>query len=347
MKSVLFTTAIAVLVGSYTASAQPTITLADLTPAYGSEIVTHTTDFLDINTEGGNLNWDFSGLSSEGSQAITIESPTGQPGAELFPEATHAAILAVGEDEILTYQKYGDGEISMLGIYSEVGQGFAMIYTDPNTTFEFPMTFNDSFMDSYHSEVDFGSGITMFQDGESSSTVTGYGTINTPTGIYESVLQVKTLDASISTTSYNGTVISEDSTTTESYSYIKAGIPYPLISMSTSFVEGIPDSQSGSYSDVTSGLASNLGESINLGIFPNPAGHDVNLDFRLDKAGEVEMDLLSLDGQKVAQLMDRKTLSPGKISIRKNLPDLAAGTYMIRIQTPDGSATRKLVLTDR
>lgn len=350
MKKVLPTTltAAAIIGACCTTSAQPTITLADITPSYGSQIVNYSSDFLDINEEGSNLTWDFSSLSSEESEVMHIVSPTGQPGTDLFPDATHVILVNLDEGDVFTYQKYADGAVSAMGIYTEIELVLVQIYTDPKTMFELPMTFGNSSTDTYHSEADLGSGLVMVQDGQFTSTVTGYGTVITPMGVYENVLQVKMSDASTSRMFLNGTVLNEDSVTTEDYSYITAGIPFPLIGMSTSFDDdGNPEWQGGSYNDFTSGLTTDLSASIELGVFPNPAVHDVTLDFRLNKSGEVEIDLLSVDGRSIAQLMDRKSLPSGKISIRKNLPDLAAGTYLIRISTPDGIVTRKLILTDR
>jgi len=84
--------------------------------------------------------------------------------------------------------------------------------------------------------------------------------------------------------------------------------------------------------------------SVAMSVFPNPTNSQATVTYRvLDKAEHVNVVLTDLLGRPVRTLQDGKQ-SAGFQNISLNNADIAAGTYMVRVQVGDKVATRKVVL---
>jgi hypothetical protein len=81
---------------------------------------------------------------------------------------------------------------------------------------------------------------------------------------------------------------------------------------------------------------------------PNPFNPRTTLGFALGRGGDVQLEVLDLMGRRVAQLV-AEPLAAGRHEVTWDGRDragrpLPSGTYLARLQTPDGVATGKLVL---
>jgi hypothetical protein len=76
-------------------------------------------------------------------------------------------------------------------------------------------------------------------------------------------------------------------------------------------------------------------------IYPNPASEFVNLEFELDKADNVRLDLHSSIGQPIASTI-YPSCKPGKNQVRFNLSGYDPGIYMLIIKAGDKIALRKV-----
>ncbi len=85
------------------------------------------------------------------------------------------------------------------------------------------------------------------------------------------------------------------------------------------------------------------GDQMEFRVYPNPARSIVNVSYYLPKAGRVRMDILNLCGNLVMQPLDKRTPA-GKNEVRLDLTKLPAGYYFVRILTPSGIQTRKMIV---
>jgi flagellar hook assembly protein FlgD len=83
--------------------------------------------------------------------------------------------------------------------------------------------------------------------------------------------------------------------------------------------------------------------------YANPLGGAVDFDLSLKQAGRVRLEVYSVEGRKVATLLDRP-MSAGSHSIQWDGKDargqsVTAGVYFCRFETRDLTVTTKLVLS--
>ena len=81
-----------------------------------------------------------------------------------------------------------------------------------------------------------------------------------------------------------------------------------------------------------------------LSVYPNPAEDYLNLSFNLPESGMVRVDLLNTSGQTV-KILFHQFKDAGHFGTQVQLDDntIAAGTYILYIQTKRGYSTRKIV----
>jgi hypothetical protein len=77
--------------------------------------------------------------------------------------------------------------------------------------------------------------------------------------------------------------------------------------------------------------------------YPNPFNNNTVIRFGLPEQTRVEIDIFSLDGRRVAQLVDRE-MQAGWHQLDFNGAQLSSGTYMYRIRAGDHTDSRKLML---
>lgn len=95
--------------------------------------------------------------------------------------------------------------------------------------------------------------------------------------------------------------------------------------------------------DGTSGIASEKSHEIPVtirinSIFPNPVSHTAQIDFSLDRPGNVEMSVFDIVGRKIETIAEGYWTS-GNASIRWN-PRLPNGSYVIRLKTENRNTHR-------
>jgi len=105
--------------------------------------------------------------------------------------------------------------------------------------------------------------------------------------------------------------------------------------------------------NVTRGtVTSNEGEAINelprevtlKQNFPNPFNPSTEITFQLPAAQQVSLTVYNLTGREVTTLVDSQRMSAGTQTVTFNAANLASGVYIYRLETPERSLTRKMVL---
>ena len=79
-------------------------------------------------------------------------------------------------------------------------------------------------------------------------------------------------------------------------------------------------------------------------VYPNPSNPTMQVQFMVRSRTGVTSQLFDLLGRKVLTLQENELLEPGTHEVRVNLSGLSSGTYVLRISSTEGVATRKLVL---
>jgi hypothetical protein len=78
-------------------------------------------------------------------------------------------------------------------------------------------------------------------------------------------------------------------------------------------------------------------------VLPNPFSSQVVISYHLTQAGRVKVDVFDITGRQVAGLLDRE-LEPGRVDLHWDASKLASGVYLLRLNTPAGTQTQKLVI---
>jgi hypothetical protein len=84
--------------------------------------------------------------------------------------------------------------------------------------------------------------------------------------------------------------------------------------------------------------------SVAMSVYPNPANDITTVSYRvLDRAEQVNIMLTDLVGRPVRELTNG-IKAAGTQSVSLSTADVAAGTYLVRVQVGEKVATRKVVL---
>lgn len=77
--------------------------------------------------------------------------------------------------------------------------------------------------------------------------------------------------------------------------------------------------------------------------YPNPFNPTTNIQFTLNRAADVTLEVYNITGQKIVTLI-RGTLSAGSHQHTFDASGLSSGIYMYRLRTPDQTMTRQMIL---
>lgn len=80
-----------------------------------------------------------------------------------------------------------------------------------------------------------------------------------------------------------------------------------------------------------------------LSVYPNPANGFANLSYSLNKAGAITVDLLSMDGKQVKQLISENQY-PAEQSKFLNLQNVPSGVYFLRVSLNKEQTAQKLIV---
>jgi hypothetical protein len=77
--------------------------------------------------------------------------------------------------------------------------------------------------------------------------------------------------------------------------------------------------------------------------YPNPFNSETTISFHLKKSGEITLELFNVLGKKISTLMKRD-LASGEYMYRFRMAELPSGIYYYRINSVEGSITKKMLL---
>jgi Secretion system C-terminal sorting domain len=78
-------------------------------------------------------------------------------------------------------------------------------------------------------------------------------------------------------------------------------------------------------------------------VFPNPAKDETNLRFNLAMAGKVDVRIIGYDGKEISSVVSEE-MATGTQNVLIHTENIAAGNYIILIQTPTGTSAERLTV---
>ncbi|MBI4930623.1 MAG: T9SS type A sorting domain-containing protein [Bacteroidetes bacterium] len=91
------------------------------------------------------------------------------------------------------------------------------------------------------------------------------------------------------------------------------------------------------------GIAEGSASNFNFSVSPNPASDYVNVHFTLKEASSVTVDLMDINGNKVASLISANGMK-GDINKTFNVSSYSKGVYFLKIKDENSSSLRKIII---
>jgi hypothetical protein len=96
-------------------------------------------------------------------------------------------------------------------------------------------------------------------------------------------------------------------------------------------------------SESITGITESAISNSNLSVFPNPASDNMNVKFTLKEASDVTVDLMDINGNKVANLVSENGMK-GDINKSFNVSSYSKGVYFLKIKDEKSSSLKKIVI---
>jgi hypothetical protein len=131
---------------------------------------------------GAGVTWNLSGLVANLQGTVSVVTPSSTPYAATFPTTTFCAKLTIGINTAYVYERLTAGKWEQLA-NNYAGPGTGTDYTpNPESALEFPMSYLNSFIDTFQKTGGGANTVTVTYD--------GYGTLITPFATYTNVVRI-------------------------------------------------------------------------------------------------------------------------------------------------------------
>ncbi len=317
------------------AIAQPTITYSGIGPSVGESTVfrTDTSSIFNPGSAGINQTWDLTYLQPNLYGLSTYVNPS-----------TTAAYLSFPSANIATTSTQGDGYMNItanaMQYYGVAFSGIIMSYDDPEDLIHFPFSYNNTYTDTW-STVFTNGGYTFYRSGTTTVTADGYGTLITPTGTYQNVLRVHSVQVYQDSTFLAGPFILNYSS--DQYSWYANGIHPQIANLFYSSSATISQT-GGSYLESFTGISEPKQTISSLNVSPNPSVDNIQIDFTLSENMNVDVVVFNLLGEKMMSVPCDNSISQS-VSVRIN--DLADGIYFAKIVSDENVFASKMFVVAR
>ena len=237
--------------------------------------------------------------------------------------------------------------MKFLGSGIQVG-GMTLLEDENSKEFAvLPLSYQTTWTINYTDTVDEFQGIIIVETDSVQATIDAWGSITIPAGTFD-CLRLHTEWRSIENwigpiaftdTSYgaNFSWISMNSMEVASFNFEYEGQTpqYSQADEVSLLMEIKPDAI-----DRSDGVASRFQLHQN---YPNPFNPVTTIGFTLPQASRTIIEIFTLNGQKIATLIDR-TLSAGQHNITFNADHLSSGVYLYRLSAGSFSSTKKMIV---
>ena len=321
-------TLLSLLVSTLTATAQPTLTHQGIAPQVGLSVVGHAGAYQNPGSAGANQTWDFSTFNGPNNSPFSMLDPETTPHATMYPAANVSQYLST--DAAYEYLENENGKTATYLLGAESPTFSLRLTTDKQTIFIYPLSYNDSWHDTYQ-----GTGlITSFpfaRTGTVSATADGWGTLITPFGTYTDVLRLHiTMNFTdiLGTNSYVGSQ--------EVYQWYKEGLHFPIFLTTNSIYNGSPGPSVAYYTDAPIGFDEQT-RTLPVSVYPVPAKDELFISLGANYTS-AKYEVTDITGRKI--LSGELSQQLGAVSLQGVTP----GHYLLKVFSGDAVLTRKVMI---
>lgn len=333
---------------SYSVFAQITVNSSDIANQFsiGNSATFHdveTTTTINIGSQGGGNNWDFTSLQSGTATLTTSVDPSATPHISEFPGADislYAMGIYNGEQAELWQYSQLNGSFDYMGsaivLASQPGDLFTIKDNPPSQDAVFPLTYNTHWTQTF-TETSAYNGTPLFSSTFSIDvTVDAYGTMTLPGGTSVNALRTRYVET-------------EGSNTTVDYNFysLEGALVSLYASSSNPPVSG--DISIDGYSwnlPITSDVEQidNLPQEFSLSQnYPNPFNPSTTINFSIPQSSFVTLKIYNSLGQEVETLVADE-LGAGSYKFDWNAESLTSGIYFYKLQSGNFIETKKMTL---
>ena len=339
------------------ANAQPVIQSSNYYPA-GTVLQFEIADITgqQPGAAGANQTWNFSGLNLTGESyrhrymnAAATPFSSSFPGANIGIEITGNNVT----DTMYMYQNKTNNFVTYDGnAVNDSGNLIIFKNTDPQTIFNFPVSYLWSDNDSVNGNMTIAMGgvsFQIFRYGSSEVIADGYGTLQLPGGNYTNCLRLKyrqlLTDSSVISGFPLPPTITRDNKTMYTWIQILNGIAVERLTMTYDTITDDNGTSFETYCQLnrtaTTGIFQPAAEDQRFLLYPNPANETVNLKIQEPTNEEIHVQISDISGKVVFRqtiAMNRQEYSP-----QLNLENLQPGIYMVTIESRAGRFSQRLI----
>ena len=322
--------------------AQPTLTVADLTPFVGASFMYYNIDYVAPGPATANFNFDVNSAVAYDSVAVEVVPPGSTAYGGAFQSATYALGYSNGTGTSYSYILLDPVSRQELGTVSP----YPSIFYRSNGTVEMqlPCTMGTNWTDTFNGQSIPASNWSD-DDGVLTGQCNGYGTLELPSGTFTNVLRIeaqKTL-MRVNQTTGDTTFISLNTV-----SYMTAGVPIWLFQSytltSTIGQNQFTDQNSFMLGAPLVGVDENMGAGVNVHLFPNPANDSFTIMLNAPVPGRSTVSLLDALGRTVSDLQPR-SVDANSTAMSFDVSSVPRGMYIVRVAGAQGrSSNMPLVL---
>jgi hypothetical protein len=310
-----------------------TINKSEVEYIVGTEYTMASGDWDEVAGPSGNgVVFDFTRLDNSSIDTLRIQDPSNTGNGASFATSNIATVQGMNV-EFLTQGASGvEKVVTSLDI---AGAATDVVYDNPETYWNYPITMSDFYLDTYSAETVIGGLATYSINGSGAGVVDAYGSLILPEGTIDNVLRVKVIKSYSQALTILTEITDLGSNDDTLYYFFAEGFHLPILTLSKS-VGGFLDASTYSYF-VNPALFVNVNEKDVISAYPNPcSSNQINFSNLLNFIGG-ELKIFDLSGKEVLSTKVKKD----KMELRH---ELSNGNYMVKIVSDNKSVSLKVVI---
>lgn len=293
-------------------------------------------DNFNPGSSGAGVTWDFSHLTLSGNTGMQFYvAASSCLNGDSFPTANQNVQVPSAIPGINNIGEYLQSTASGIQIRGwEVPE--ITYYYDAEDFLRLPVTYNDSWVDSFHATISPDGSPQYYRRGTISVQADGYGTLKLPTGTVTNVLRVKFIEDYVDDLSGMGAGVVHY--TGLLYNWYTPGVKDAVLAYDSAWYTNSSPHKVLSYQPgaPTTTDISEQGILSGVGVYPNPSSSIVTISAPVSVYDYTVSDLSG-------QVVMRHTATGAET--RVDVSGLAGGLYLISVKCGDGSmATQKIVI---
>lgn len=314
---------------SFSIKSQVIINGSDINPTVGTTLSEHTCNYVNPGNSGANQTWDFSTLTSTGSQSGSASSSSSN-GANIVINYSSGANIHYKNDANSQEIKYITSNSSST----------IFTYSDGEKMLHFPLAYNSSYTDNFRATFITSGVYPSVRSGYNNLIVDGYGTLIMPSQTITNVIRTKLTQVYADTISISGSpyIINYSS---EIYYWYKAGYKAPVLSM-TSVTALNQTTQHGSYTTATNVGINEIEGLKSINLLGNPFINNLSFSVKSTKSFSIKYELVSITGD-IIYASNEANLSKGINMLNISTEGLKKGIYALKISKGNSILTKMVI----